>query len=86
MKKVLTAVAVATAFPAVVYAQSAPATGKTNCCDQKDMADCSKSMGRTMGDYVPGMDTSKMDHSMMGHDMSKQSPAQPPEQHQNHQQ
>ena len=86
MKKLFAAVALAIALPAAAFAQNAPAAGKMSCCDKKDMADCHKSMAGMMGDHMKGMDMSKMDHSMMGHDMSKQSPAQAPEQHENHQQ
>ena len=60
MKKILTAIALTIALPAMANAQAAPATtSKADCCEKmKNMADC-KDMAK--------MDHSKMDHS--GHDM-----------------
>ena len=60
MKKILTAIALTIALPAMAHAQTAPApTPKAGCCEKmKNMADC-KDMAM--------MDHSKMDHS--GHDM-----------------
>ena len=60
MKKILTAIALTIALPAMAHAQTAPAPApKADCCEKmKNMADC-KDMAM--------MDHSKMDHS--GHDM-----------------
>ena len=60
MKKILTAIALTIALPAMAHAQADPAvTPKAGCCEKmKDMAGC-KDMAK--------MDHSKMDHSE--HDM-----------------
>lgn len=75
MKKILTAIALAIAFPAVALAQAAPASApKADCCEEmKAGMDC--------------MDMAKMDHSKhgmkdganphAGHDMSKPSAPAP---------
>ena len=88
MKKILTAIALTIALPAMAHAQAAPpAAPKADCCEKmKDMADC-KDMAK--------MDHSKMDHSAhmkaganahAGHDMSQPSAkAAPAGAHQNHQ-
>lgn len=52
MKKMLTAIALTIALPAVAGAQAAPAPNADCCKNMKDMKDC--------------MDMAKMDHSMQG--------------------
>ena len=89
MKKILTAIALTIALPAMAHAQAAPAaTPKAGCCEKmKDMADC-KDMAK--------MDHSKMGHSghdmkagpnpHAGHDMPQPGAmVQPADAHQNHQ-
>ena len=55
MKKILTAIALSIALPAVAHAQVAPAPSpKANCCDKMQAGkDCCKDMA-------------KMDHGMQG--------------------
>ena len=66
MNKILTAVALSIALPAVANAQSTPAPStKAGCCEKMDKP-CCKDM---KSDCCKGMDHSKMDHSKMGHDM-----------------
>lgn len=75
MNKVLTAIALSIALPAVAQAQAAPATtSKADCCEKMDKP-CCKDMKM---DCCKGMDHPKMDHDMKagsdphaGHDMSK---------------
>ena len=64
MNKILTAIVLSIALPAVAQAQAAPAP-KAECCAKMDKA-CCKDM---KSDCCKGMDHSKMDHSKMGHDM-----------------
>lgn len=84
MKKMLTAIALTIAIPAVAQAQTAPApAAKMACCEKmKEKCDCCKDMA-------------KMDHDMQGmkaggampagHDMSKSSAPAPADAHKNHQ-
>ena len=84
MKKILTAIALSIALPAVAHAQTAPApAAKMECCEKmKEKCDCCKDMA-------------KMDHDMQGmkaggampagHDMSKSSAPAPADAHKNHQ-
>ena len=84
MKKMLTAIALTIALPAVAHAQAAPApAAKMECCEKmKEKCDCCKDMA-------------KMDHDMKGmkaggelpagHDMSKSSAPAPADAHKNHQ-
>jgi len=66
MNKILTAIALSIALPAVAHAQAAPAPApKSDCCEKMDKP-CCKDM---KSDCCKGMDHSKMDHSKMGHDM-----------------
>ena len=81
MNKILSAIALSIALPAVANAQAAPAP-KADCCAKmekpccKDMkSDCCKDM---KSDCCKDMDHSKMGHDMKastdphaGHDMSK---------------
>ena len=84
MKKILTAIALSIALPAVAHAQTAPAPAAKMACGEKmkDKSDCCKDMA-------------KMDHDMQGmkaggampagHDMSKSSAPAPADAHKNHQ-
>ena len=61
MKKLLTAIALTIALPAVAHAQAAPAPApKADCCDKM------KAEGKNC-DCCKDMDHSKMDHSKMDH-------------------
>jgi hypothetical protein len=54
MKKLLTAIAMSIALPAMAHAQAAPPAAKANCCDRmKAGKDCCKDMA-------------KMDHDTQG--------------------
>ncbi len=81
MKKILTAIALAIALPAVAHAQAAPTPApKADCCEKMKAAgmDCMDMMGMM-----------NMSGSKMGHDMKQPAAPQkqPPHgQHQNHQQ
>ena len=74
MKKMLTAIALTIALPAVAHAQVAPAA-KMACCEKmKDKCDCCKDMAK--------MDHGKQDMKAgadphAGHDMSKPSAPAP---------
>ena len=58
MNKILRAIALSIALPAVAQAQVAPAPApKATCCEKMDKPCCKD------------MDHSKMDHSKMGHDL-----------------
>lgn len=78
MNKILTAIALSIALPAVAHAQAAPAPApKADCCEKMDKP-CCKDM---KADCCKGMDHSKMGHDMKagtdphaGHDMSKTAP------------
>ena len=88
MKKLLTAIALTIALPAVAHAQAAPAPApKASCCEKmKDMKDCGKDMAK-MHQGMSGMAGMKAGGGMpAGHDMS-QSGAKAPaaDAHQNHQ-
>ncbi len=66
MNKILRAIALSIALPAVAQAQVAPAPApKATCCEKMDKP-CCKDM---KSDCCKDMDHSKMDHSKMGHDM-----------------
>lgn len=98
MNKLLTAIALTIALPALAQAQAAPAPApapKAGCCEQMKDKDCCKDKAGM--DCCKGMDHSKMDHSQhdmkgganphAGHDMSQpgaKAPAADP--HANHQQ
>ena len=92
MKKLLTAIALTIALPAVAHAQAAPAPApKASCCekmkDMKDMKDCCCKDMAMMGKGMSGMAGMKAGAAMpAGHDMS-QSGAKAPaaDEHQNHQ-
>ena len=78
MKKLLTAIALSIALPAVAHAQAAPVPApKADCCEKM------KSEGKECA-CCKDMDHSKMDHSKMDH---SQHGAQPPavDEHANHQ-
>lgn len=85
MKKILSAIALSIALPAVAYGQTAPApTPKGDCCEKMEKP-CCKDM---KSDCCKGMDHSKMGHDMKpgtdphaGHDMSN-APAPAPSGHQ----
>ena len=73
MNKILTAIALTIALPAVAHAQAAPAP-KADCCAKMEKP-CCKDM---KSDCCKDMDHSKMGHDMKagtdphaGHDMSK---------------
>ncbi len=79
MTKILTAIALAIAFPAVAHAQAAPTPApKADCCEKMKAAgmDCTSMMGK-----MP-MSGSKMDHDMMQPAAPQKQPE--PGQHQNH--
>ncbi|MEO6113722.1 MAG: hypothetical protein ABIP07_04650 [Sphingomicrobium sp.] len=85
MKKLLTAIALTIAIPAVAHAQAAPTPApKADCCEKMNSKmDCGKDMAK-MHQGMAGM---KADAGMpAGHDMS-QSGAKAPaaDAHQNHQ-
>lgn len=65
MIKILTAVVLTLAIPAVAQAQA-----KASCCEKMEKPCCKK----VDKDCCKDMDHSKMDHSKMGHDM-KEMPA-----------
>lgn len=67
MNKILTAVALSIAFPALANAQPAPAPApKSSCCEKmKDMGCCKD------GKMDCCKDMSAMDSGKTGHDMSK---------------
>lgn len=86
MNKILAAIALTIALPAVAYAQSAPAPAPmANCCETMNDKDCCKDKSKM--DCCKGMDHSKMDHSQhdmkaganphAGHDMSQSGAATP---------
>ena len=83
MKKILTAVALTIALPAVAHAQAAPApAAKMACCEKmKDKHDCSKNMAK-MDHDMQGMKAGADPHA--GHDMSKPSAPAPADAHKNH--
>ena len=67
MKKILTAIALSIALPAVAHAQAAPAA-KMECCEKmKDTCDCCKDMAK-MDHGMQGMNAGADPHA--GHDMS----------------
>lgn len=80
MKKILTAIALTIALPAVAHAQAAPAA-KMACCDKmKDKCDCCKDMakmdhGKQDMKGMQGMKAGADPHA--GHDMSKPSAPAP---------
>ncbi len=78
MKKILTAIALSIALPAVAHAQAAPAA-KIDCCEKmKEKCDCCKDMAKKdhgKHDKKAGADP----HA--GHDMPQKAPAA----HSNHQ-
>ncbi len=79
MTKILTAIALAIALPAVAHAQAAPTPApKADCCEKMKAAgmDCMDMMG------MMNMSGSKMDHDMMQPGASQKQPQ--PGQHQNH--
>lgn len=82
MKKILTAIALTIALPAVAHAQTAPA--KADCCEKmKDKMDCCKDMA---GKDHAGHDMKGMDSHAM-HNMSQPGAKAPQvDPHQNHQQ
>ena len=74
MKKMLTAIALTIALPAVAHAQAAPAA-KMDCCEKmKDKRDCYKDMAK-MDHGKQDMKTGTDPHA--GHDMSKPSAPAP---------
>ena len=80
MKKILTAIALTIALPAVAHAQAAPA--KADCCEKHDKMDCCKDMAGMVdaGHDMKGMDS----HAM--HNMSQPGAKAPQaDPHQNHQ-
>ena len=81
MKKILTAIALTIALPAVAHAQAAPA--KAGCCEKmKDMNCCKDMAGMDhAGHNMKGMDTHAMQN--MPQPGAKAPEADP---HQNHQQ
>ena len=82
MKKILTAIALTIAIPAVAHAQTAPAA-KMECCEKmKDKCDCCKDMAK-MDHNKQGMKAGADPHA--GHDMSKPSAPAPADAHKNHQ-
>ena len=83
MKKILTAIALTIAIPAVAHAQTAPApAAKMACCEKmKDKHDCSKDMAK-MDHDMQGMKAGADPHA--GHDMSKPSAPAPADAHKNH--
>ena len=83
MKKILTAIALTIALPAVAHAQTAPApAAKMACCEKmKDKHDCSKNMAK-MDHDMQGMKAGADPHA--GHDMSKPRAPAPADAHENH--
>ncbi|MEO5577630.1 MAG: hypothetical protein ABIR25_01080 [Sphingomicrobium sp.] len=82
MNKILTAIALSIALPAVAHAQSAPAA-KMECCEKmKEKCDCCKDMAK-MDHDKQGMKAGADPHA--GHDMSKSSAPAPADAHKNHQ-
>lgn len=74
MKKMLTAIALTIALPAVAHAQAAPAA-KMDCCDKmKDKCDCCKDMAK-MDHDKHDMKAGADPHA--GHDMPKPSAPAP---------
>ena len=84
MKKILTAIALSIALPAVAHAQTAPApAAKMECCEKmKEKCDCCKDMAK-MDHKKQDMKTGADPHA--GHDMSKPSAPAPADAHKNHQ-
>ena len=84
MKKILTAIALTIALPAVAHAQAAPApAAKMECCEKmKEKCDCCKDMAK-MDHDKQGMKAGADPHA--GHDMSKSSAPAPADTHKNHQ-
>ncbi len=81
MNKILTAIALTIALPAVAHAQAAPApTPKTDCCEKMKDMDCCKD-----GKADCCKDMSKTDHSKMGHGAQPDAKAPQADAHQNHQ-
>jgi opacity protein-like surface antigen len=78
MKKILTAVALATALPAAAHAADAPASGGKMAC-------CEKMKAESRGCCCMGMSGS---HDQLADQHGKQAPSEQPkpDQHQNHQQ
>ena len=80
MKKILTAIALSIALPAVAHAQ-APAA-KMACCEKmKDKCDCCKDMAG-MDHKKQGMKAGADPHA--GHEMSKPSAPAPADAHKDH--
>ena len=81
MKKILTAIALTIALPAVAHAQAAPA--KADCCEKMKDMNCCKGMAGMdhAGHDMKGMDSHSM--QIMSQPGAKAPQADP---HQNHQQ
>ena len=89
MKKILTAIALTIAIPAVAQAQAAPApAAKMECCEKMKAEGkecCCKDMAK-MDHDMQGMKGMKAGGEMpAGHDMSKPSAPAPADAHKNHQ-
>ena len=84
MKKILTAIALSIALPAVAHAQTAPAPAAKMACGEKMKvkSDCCKDMAK-MDHDMQGMKAGGAMHA--GHDMSKSSAPAPADAHKNHQ-
>lgn len=88
MKKILTAIALTIAVPAVAFAQAAPApAAKADCCEKmKDKAGC-KDMGMAGMAGMAGMshgamkggETMPADHAMMMQPSAETAKAAPPQ-------
>ncbi len=74
MKKMLTAIALTIALPAVAHAQAAPAAKMECCAKMKDKCDCCKDMAK-MDHNKHDMKAGADPHA--GHDMSKPSAPAP---------
>ena len=80
MKKILTAIALTIALPAVAHAQAAPA--KADCCEKHGKMDCCKDMAGMdhAGHDMKGMDSHAMHN--MSQPGAKTSQADPQQNHQ----
>ena len=74
MKKILTAIALTIALPAVAHAQTAPAPAPKAQSEMKEKCDCCKDMAK-MDHGKQDMKTGTDPHA--GHDMSKPSAPAP---------